>query len=259
MATITLTALATNAAADMGGIDLAEGLTSAQIAAMLVMANQMLGSWSIDQRYILSLLVTSNLPLTSGILSYTIGSGGSFAIARPAAIISATAFISTAAQTAYAATGDPQYAEGAAGSLMAVPLKILTAEEFAAFPNRGLHQVFPKGLFYDRQNNSGLGNVFIVPVTLGGTLEIETWTPLAQFVDATTPLTVPDPSYLEMMEYGLAFRSSQIFPGVPIPDWVKLAYTDAESRVKALNAQLVGETAMQPAAAPQAAAQQAQG
>lgn len=247
--TITLTALATAAALDMGGVDPGEGLNATQLALLLTQGNQMLASWSIDQRFILSLLVTSNLPLTSGTIAYTIGSGGAFNLVRPAAIISATALITTAASTAYTATGDPQFAPAAAGSTMAVPLKILTSQEFAEFPNRNLHQPFPKGLFYDRGNSAGLGNVFIVPITLGGTLEIETWQPLGEFVDATTPLTLPDPAYAEMMEYGLALRSTQIFPGVPIPEWVKVGYDDASKRVMTLNAQLVGAEAMQPAAA----------
>jgi hypothetical protein len=257
VATVTLTNLATAAALDMGGIDPGEGLNSTQLALLLTQANQMLASWSIDQRFILSLLVTGNLTLTSGTLAYTIGTGQNFNIARPAAIISATAFVTSAASTAYAATGDPRYAEGAAGSSMAVPLKILTAEEFSDFPDRALRQVFPKGLFYDRGNAGSppVGNVFIVPINLGGTLEIVTWSPLPQFVDATTTYTLPDPAYAEMMEYGLALRSTQIFPGVQIPDWVKVGYDDASKRVMTLNAQLVGAQGMQPAASEPAAAE----
>lgn len=248
MSTITLTSLATAAALDLGAIDPAEGLTSTQIANALVAGNQMLGSWSIDQRFILQVLKTT-ASLVSGTQSYTIGTGGAINVARPAAIVAASATVTTAASAAYSATGDPQYAPGGAGSQMVVPLKILTAEEWTAFPNRGLLQVFPKGLFYDRQNNAGLGTVYIAPNQLGGSLEIITWTALSQFVDATTPLTVPDPSYLELMEYGLAVRMAPQFPGLIIPDTVKLLYTDAENRVKTLNSQLLGAQGAQPAAA----------
>jgi len=252
---VTLTALANAASLDMGGIDPGEGLNSTQLALALTQANQMLASWSIDQRFILSILVTQNLPLTAGTLSYSIGSGGTFNITRPAAIVSANALITSAASTAFISTGDPQYALGAAGAVISVPLKILTAEEFAAFPERNLHQVFPKGLFYDRQNAAGLGNVYIVPIPLGGSLEIETWTPLSEFVDATTALTLPDPAYAEMMEYGLAMRLTQIFPGVPIPPWVAAGFADASKRVQTLNAQLVGAQGLQPAASEPAAAE----
>lgn len=254
MATVTLTALATQAALDIGAIDPAEGLTTTQIANALNAANQMLQSWSIDQRFILSVLVTQNLTLTSGVQKYTIGTGGAFNIARPAAIISANADVTTSASSAYTATGDPQYAPAAAGSKMIVPLDIVTAEQWNAAPMRDVAKVFPRILFYDRSNAAGLGNVFI-DNQLGGTLDIVTWTPLSTFVDATTPLTVPDPSYLEMMEYGLAIRMANQFPGVIVPDNVPRLYTDAENRVKSLNAQLVSLGAQQTAAAPQATAQ----
>ena len=110
MATITLTSLATAAALDMGGIDPGEGLNATQLALLLVQANQMLGSWSIDQRFIPSVLLTTAQPLTSGVQVYTIGSGATVNITRPNAIISANADVTTAATSAYAATGDPQFA-----------------------------------------------------------------------------------------------------------------------------------------------------
>lgn len=257
MATITLTALATAAALDLGAIDPAEGLTATQIANALTAGNQMLQSWSIDQRFILSVVVTQNLALTSGVQKYTIGTGGAFNITRPDAIISANADVTTSASTAYTATGDPRYAPGGAGSKMIVPLKVLTADEWAALPMRDVAKVFPQGIFYDRANAAGLGNVFI-DNQLGGTLDIVTWTPLSTFVDATTPLTVPEPSYLELMEYGLAIRMVNQFPGLILSDVVKSLYSDAENRVKTLNAQLVGAGGMQPAEAPAAAQQAAQ-
>lgn len=251
MATVTLTALANAAALDIGAVDPGEGLSATQIANALVSANQMLGSWSIDQRFILQVLVTQTLTLTSGVQNYTIGSGGAFNLsARPAAIIAANADVTTAAATAYAATGDPQYAPGAVASnnKMICPLKILTAEEWTALPLRDIAKVFPRALFYDRANVAGLGKVYI-DNQLGGTLDIVTWVALSQFVDATTALTVPDPAYLELMEYGLAVRMLPQFPGLPMPPTLPNLYSDAEARVKTLNGQLVGQGGLQPAAA----------
>lgn len=257
MATVTLTALANAAALDIGATDPGEALSSTQIANALQTANQMLGSWSIDQRFILSVLVSQSLTLTSGTQSYTIGSGGTWNITRPAAIIAANADITTAASTAYSATGDPQYAPAAAGSRMISPLKITTAEEWESWPMRDVAKVFPKALFYDRANNSGLGKVY-VDLSLGGTVDIITWTVISQFADATTPLTVPDPAYLELMEYGLAVRMLIQFPGLAMPPTLPNLYSDAEARVKALNGQLVGQSGLQPAAVPQATQQATQ-
>src|SRR5690242_1345427 len=121
MATVTLTALSTAAALDIGAIDPGEGLSATQIANALVSANQMLGSWSIDQRFVPQVLVTLAQALISGTQVYTIGSGGTINITRPVAIIAANADVTTAASAAYAATGDPQYAPGAASSKMISP------------------------------------------------------------------------------------------------------------------------------------------
>ena len=76
------------------------------------------------------------LPLTSGDSGLLIGSGATVDITRPNAIISANADAAAAAASAYAATGDPQFAPGAAGSRMIAPLKILTAEEWNSLPMR---------------------------------------------------------------------------------------------------------------------------
>lgn len=251
-----MTALANAAALDIGAVDPAEGLTATQIANALIVGNQMLGSWSIDQRFILQVLRTANVPMNGGQQQYTIGIGGNINITRPAAIIAAAADVTGAAATAYAATGDPQYAPAAGGSTMISPLKVFTAEEWESLPMRDILKVFPRGIFYDRQNVGGLGNVFI-DGNKGGTMEFVTWSPLAQFVDATTPLTVPDPAYLELMEYGLAVRMVVQFPGLVLPENVARLYSDAENRVKALNAQLVGVGAEQTAAAPAATEQAA--
>src|SRR5689334_22711385 len=143
MATLTLTRAATLAAQFRGGVDPGEGLSSTQIADSLELCNDMLASWSIDQRYIPQVLVTLAQTLVSGTQAYTIGSGGTINVTRPVAIISANADVTTAASAAYAATGDPQYAPGAASSKMISPLKILTAEEWAAFPMRDVAKVFP--------------------------------------------------------------------------------------------------------------------
>lgn len=250
MATLTLTALAGMAADALGCLDSGEGLSTQQKADALLYVNQMLAGWSQDQRMIPSLLVTPNLALVSGTQSYTIGTGATFAIARPLAIVSASAKITTAGSTAYDATGDPQYAQAKAGSIVSVPLKPLTAEEFSSFPNRDVFQVYPKGFFYDRAlvGTPVVGKIWILPTPRGGTLEITSWQPITQFVDATTALTIPDDGYQEMMVYGAAIRMAPRM-SVPVPDEVIKLYAAAESRVATLNGQLLGGQGLQPAAA----------
>ncbi len=248
MATLTLTNVANAAARSIGVLDSGEGLSTQQKADALIYFNQMIAQFSLDQRMIPSLLVTSGLALVSGTQSYTIGAGGVFNITRPLAIVSANAKITTAGGAAYDATGDPQYAQAKAGSIVATPLKILTADEFAQFPNRDIGQVYPKGLFYDRAQITARGTIWILPTPLGAasTLQITTWQPWAQFADATTALTIPDDGYQELIQYGGAIRMCQEM-NVPIPDGVMKLYDQAITRVATLNGQLVGAGGLQPA------------
>ena len=77
-------------------------------------------------------------------------------------------------------------------------------------------KVFPRALFYDRANVSGVGKIYF-DNQLGGTFDLTTWVVLAQFARTLRRLThCPIRPYAEMMEYGLALRSTQIFPGMPI-------------------------------------------
>jgi hypothetical protein len=256
---LTLTAVATAAALDLGAIDQGEGLTSTQIANALISANQMLAQWSIDQRFIVADLFEQNMALTANVQKYSIGfdtSGApnlAFGLTRPIAITAASVNITATGIAAFAATGDPQYAISAAGAIDSRPLTILTAEAFAAMPNKDVSSVFPKGIFYDRENlintsSTGFyGNVWIVPTPLGGTVDIHAWAPINGFVNATTPLILQDASYAELIEYGLALRMSAQFPGMPIPEWVKVGYAAAERRVMTLNGQILGSDGDQPA------------
>ncbi len=248
MATLTLTNVANAAARSIGVLDSGEGLSTQQKADALIYFNQMIAQFSLDQRMVPSLLVTSGLALVSGTQSYTIGTGATWVLARPLAIVSMNIKITTSGSTAYDATGDPQYAQAKAGSTVATPVKPLTAEEFATFPNRDIPMVYPKGFFYDRAQigTPVVGKVWILPTPLGGSVQITTWQPWAQFADATTALTIPDDGYQELIQYGGAIRMAQEM-NVPVPDWVAKLYSEAEARVATLNGQLVGAGGMQPA------------
>jgi hypothetical protein len=59
--------------------------TSSEADDGLVALNDMLDSWSTDRTYIYSIL-QENFPLSAGVVTYTIGTGGTFNTNRPIAI-----------------------------------------------------------------------------------------------------------------------------------------------------------------------------
>lgn len=244
MSTIILTEVANAAALDLGVIDPGEGLTSTQIANALISADQMLSMWSLDQRMIIS---TTQMvaPLASGLSNYVPSDFTPSVI--PLAVISAEVQLISGAAAAYAATGDPEWAVAAVTANtggITRPLKILVASEYDAFPDKFTPVTAPKGLYYNRDQATPI--IYLLPPVRipgssnGGNLILTVWFPMNVFADATTPYTLPNEGYAELIEYGLALRMSAQFPGTQIPEWVKVGYAAAERRVMTLNGQLLG-------------------
>jgi hypothetical protein len=217
MATLTLTQAATTAAQWLGVLDSGESLSSQQIADALLLANIMLDSWSSDPKKITSLTRASG-NLQQGIQSYTIGTGQAINVARPAAIVSA-AFLNSS---------------GPGG-----PVKVCNASEWASIQDRQRESFIITDLFYDRGFPSG--NVYVSPLPQGSSLALEVlvWAPLAQFVDAATPLTLL-PGYERLIISSLAIQMAPQYDVDPVPDLIQGIYSDALGNVEELNSSLFG-------------------
>lgn len=213
---LTLTAAATVAAQMLGVLDSGESLSTQQIADALALANNLLDNWSSDPKMILSLTSASGT-LASGTQSYTIGSGQTINITRPMAIVSA-AF---------------KNSSGPGGAV-----KVCNAQEWSAIPNRQRQSWIIENLFYDRGYSTG--NVYVSPIPQGNglTLDLWVWAALAQFADATTPLSLL-PGYERLLKAALALEMAPQYD-VPVPPSVQANYAAALASVQNLNADLFG-------------------
>lgn len=214
---LTLTVAANAAALFLGVLDSGEELSTQQIADILAATNNWLDNLSSEGLFALSDLITT-FTFTSGVQSYTIGTGQAINVARPVRIVAA-AF---------------KNSQGPGG-----PLKVATEKEWASIPDRQRTSWMLETLFWDRGTPNG--NVLVSPVPQGAGLtgEIHTWVPLAQFADATTPIT-PAPGYARFIELGIAMEVASQFDMTP-PASMVANFGDAAARIRKLNASLIGE------------------
>lgn len=217
---VNLTTIATAAAEDLGVIDAGGTITAAEIAQALAIGNLILDNWSSDQLMLPQLLITSNLPITSGVASYTIGPALTWAMsARPLKIVAAVH-----RNTMYALP-------------LETPVDVVNAQDWAAIADRATATFFVKSLFYDRQQSNA--KCYLSPPPLGGTMEITTWSALTQFADATTAITFPA-GYQLAFQYALGKAMAPKYGVTPSETFMK-NYEEAMGRMMKLNSSLVRE------------------
>ena len=217
MATLTLTQCATAAARFLGVLDSGESLSAQQLADALVAINALIDNWSSEQLMVPAVNVQP-FTLFTGQQKYTIGPGANFNIARPVAIEAAALILIINGQTTQ------------------FPVEVLDAIKWSSIPDRGASANFVRFLFYDRA--SPTGNVYVSPVPLGGSIELTMWTPLTQFADATTAVTML-PAYTRALQLAAALELAPQYDVQP-SEALTHSYQDAMARVRTLNAQLLG-------------------
>jgi hypothetical protein len=151
--------------------------TSSEADDGLVALNDMLDSFSIDRTFIYS-VNQNNFPLVNGTASYTIGTGGTFNMARPTKIDNVFIRING----------------------VDFPLKELNNQDYDAIPFK-TNGEFPMYFYYDAA--FPLGTIYIYGVPTQGTIYIDTWQVITQFTNLATNLTYP-PGYNRMIRYNLA-------------------------------------------------------
>ncbi len=215
---ITLTATALAAVQELGVLDSGEGLSAQQLADALAACNIMFDNWSSEGLFALSDIITP-FALSTGVQSYTIGTGQFINITRPMRIVAASF----------------KNSSGPGGAL-----EVLPETAWTRIPDRQRQSWIIEKLFWDRGNPTG--NVYVSPVPQGATLsaEIHTYVPLTQFADATTPITVL-PGYTRIINLGLAIELAPQYDMAPSPATLA-KFADAAGRVRKLNAELLGET-----------------
>lgn len=205
MATRTLTVMANAAVQFLGALDSGAALSAQQVADALAAANDMIDNFSNEELMIIQAVKVS-VNYISGTQSYALGT-------RAVKIGSAHSILAAGPSN---------------------EIKVLTAEEWAAIDDRQSSSYKVQYCFYDR--GSATGTIYFSPIPLGGSAELELWQALAQFVDATTPLTLL-PGYAEVMTLSLARILAPQYD-VPITEALEKTHQEAITRLRGLNADL---------------------
>jgi hypothetical protein len=209
--------LITLALKDIGTNGIGQSISAEDTADALATLNMMLGQWSAERLSVFHLIDTAHQ--ANGSVSYTVGPGGDFNIARPIKI-----------NAAYA-----RLASSGAGSAVDYRISMIDArEDYARISLKTLNS-FPEWAFYD--SAFPLGNLFLYPVPNSSyELHIVTMDTLPQFSTAATVVNLPPP-YMAAIRYNLAIYLASTYQLEPTPSLVRLAM-NAKRVVKRMNVQI---------------------
>lgn len=138
--------------------------------------------------------------LSSGVSSYTIGTGGTFNQVRPVWIDNASVI-----------------PDGSASPVVEIPIgRPMTMSEYQSLPVKTTTGSHPLALYYDHAWTSGLGTIIVYPVPDNSLCDLVLYTPgvLSPFADLTTVYTYP-PGYGRMLRYNLAMELADDFGATP--------------------------------------------
>jgi len=185
-----------------------------QLTDGLAMLNTMLDAWGLEQ-LVMFYVARTPVTLSSGTLSYTVGSGGDIDIARPTNILAASLIFNVSAVPTFEKEID-----------------IFTDQVWQRIRQKTLPTPLSAGIYYDHGWSSGLGRIYPWPVPSVSSTQLVLYTlqPLAAFADLTTCYAFP-PGYAEALRYQLALRVAREFGGLKEEATTLLAST-ALARVK---------------------------
>lgn len=211
------TDLITLALKDIGALGIGQAVSAEDTTDALATLNMMLGQWSAERLSVFHLIDTAYQ--ANGSVSYTVGPGGNFNIARPIKINAAYARLQSSG----------------AGSAVDYRISMIDArEDYARISLKTLNS-FPEYAFYD--SAFPLGNLFLYPVPNSSyELHIVTMDALVQLAAPGTVINLPDP-YKAMIRYNLGVYLAPSYGLEPSPTLVRLAM-NAKRVVKRMNNQI---------------------
>lgn len=169
----------------------------------LAITNDFLDALGAERLSMFSVLRTART-LTSGVASYTIGSGGDINIARPL----------------YLGQGDAMLViDTSASTPTEVEIDVLTDEEYAVWPQKTLQASQSSAIYFDHAWSAGLGRIYVLPIPNVATTQLVLYTPQApasEFADYnTTSYTFP-PAVRRMLRKNLALELAPSYPGCTV-------------------------------------------
>lgn len=200
-------------------LDPGEGLNDSELADSMQIVNNLIDSMNLE-RLNIPVITIANAALTTGTLTYTTGSGGSFNTARIIKILNAGILIPNA---------------GAAGYFR-FPVKIVGVEEWEQRIEQAAGAAVPLILYYDYAFPVGNINLWPTPTfaTITEKLELSFWVGLEQFPDLTTDIAFA-PGYFRLLATLAAIELASMFSRTPSPTLMNSA-TEARASFRALNA-----------------------
>lgn len=160
MVTATAQQIIDGAGQDISVFQLGQALGGAEGEDALTLLNMVIDALGIDKALLFTLTRTTKT-LTSGTASYTIGSAGSIALARPPRIIKAGLILDTSATY-------PTQAE----------IEVLSDDAYAEWPKKTEQASRSRAVFYSRGFDSdGYGLVYPFPIPNVGTTQLVLYTP----------------------------------------------------------------------------------
>ncbi len=182
----------------------------------------MIDSWAAERLTIFG-VVRTEFPLVAGTQTYTIGSGGTFNVARPLWIPDAGIVVNTSTPP------------------VEIRLDILSDQGWARIPIKDISSSVPTKLYYDyAYSATGLGSITLWPKPDISTPELALYLPTALTqltgtveVQLATTLAVP-PGYGEALRLNLALRLSSEF-GKPMDPLVAGMARESLARIERAN------------------------
>lgn len=174
-------------------------LADADMQTGLDALNMMLDSWQNQSLAVYAVQQYAANALVAGTASYTVGSGGTFNVARPVRILKA---FTRYQGVDYAMTCVDRY------QYDDIPVKTV--------------QGIPQILFYDRLYPLGTVYVYPVPYPSGMTLYFDGYLPIESFTDTADAFSLP-PGYVRALVYNLALELAPDYNKDAGPDVRKIA------------------------------------
>lgn len=184
---------------------------TSETADALFVLNSMLEAWNVERQNIYR-VSRDTYTLTASLQPHTIGSAGTFNVARPIRVENA-GVISVGGETEY-------------------PLEMWSAQRWAGETSKTLTSDIPAALYYEPA--FPLGKLYLWPIpTTAATLALYTWAQLTGFANAAETVSFP-PGYADAIRYNLAVKLAPEWGRVPRPDVSQMAI-DSLAKIKSLN------------------------
>lgn len=205
----------------LGVYDPGENPNATESAAAIVKINELIDNWNAQELMAIAAL-ESSFNLVANTQSYTIGTGATFNIARPAKVVAASITILS-------------------GPTM--PVEVVTAAKWASLPDRDISGNWVRYLFYDRGFPDGASSAHIKlsPKPLAASaLTLITWAPvMTANIALGSPIVFP-PSYQRALAAASAKAMASSW-SIPFPQEMLSEYNESMSELRRLNAELWGD------------------